>query len=291
MAKVLAQTPASSTRRAIPSPRFGLPYLLSSLLAFAALVASAAGFLITDLFQQDNPALGGNARGTALVILVIAVPALVIAMILAKRGSLRARLVWLGVLTYIFYNSFYFTFSATFHRFFLAFLLMLSLAGWALLTTLMDTDARRVKEAFAPKTPVLIPIMFLLLPVLIFLMVDLREILIATVSNNLPPSILDTQMPTNHFHVLDLAFLVPAFLLSAAWLWQRRAWGYTLAGMLLTFYTIELFGIGIDQHYGGTAAPTSPLTDASALPIFVVMSVFWLSALMFFIRNLHSKAQ
>ena len=99
-----------------------LPYWLSGLLAVVTLIASAAGFFITDLFQRDNAALGGCARGTALVILVVALPTLIISMVLAARGSLRARVIWLGILAYIIYNSVYFTFSATFNRFTLAFL-------------------------------------------------------------------------------------------------------------------------------------------------------------------------
>lgn len=291
MAKALSKTAAVAAKPIAKTSLLSLPYLLSSLLALVTITATAAGFFITDLFQKDNLALAGNARGTALVILAVAVPVMVVSMFLSARGNLRARLVWLGMVTYIFYNSFYFTFSTTFHRFFLVFLAMLSLSGWALLVLLMHTNVEQTKAAFAPKTPVRFTAIVLLFPVLIFLIVDLKEMLISTIENSLPVSILNTQMPSNHFHVVDLAFLVPVFLMAAVWLWQRRAWGFTLAGMMMSYYTIELFGIGIDQWFGGRADPTSPLADASALPVFVAMSAAYLMALMFFIRNLTGKAK
>ena len=67
-----------------------LAYWLSAALAVVALVASAVGVFVLGIFR--DPAMTvGNARGTALVILVVAVPTLVVSMILAARGSLRAQ--------------------------------------------------------------------------------------------------------------------------------------------------------------------------------------------------------
>ena len=262
-------------------------YILSCILAAVAAFTSAAAFSITDLFQRDNTALAGCARGTALVILVVAVPVLVAAMLFARQGSVRARLVWLGMVIYILYNAGYFAFSASFNRLFLAFIAMLALAFWSLLALLVRWPAQTVKEAFGSRTPVRFTAAVCLFPVLIFAITDLRESLIATIINTLPPTIVNTQLPTNHFHVMDLAFLVPAFVLAAVWLWQRRSWGYTLAGSLLAYYTVELLGIGVDQWYGGRADPTSPLADAGAMPVFVGMAVVMLAIVVLYLRAAH----
>src|SRR5690242_194089 len=87
-----------------------LAYWLSGILAAVALVASAIGVFYPDIFR-DTAVTAGNARGTDLVILVVAIPALVIAMALTARGSLRAQIVWLGALGYILYNAIFFAFA------------------------------------------------------------------------------------------------------------------------------------------------------------------------------------
>lgn len=291
MAHTLSSTTVSTPKSVSELDRSLSPlaYGLSSLLAVVALAASAAGFFITDLFQRDNTALAGCARGTALVILAVAVPILVISMILSARGSLRARLVWLGMLVYLFYNGVYFTFGATFNRFFLAFLAMLGLAGWSLLVLLIQWKPQEIKEGFAPKTRARLASIYMLFPVLIFLATDLKESIAATVTNSLPPSIIDTQLTASPFVIINLPFLVPLFLIAAAWLWQRRAWGYTLAGMMITYFTIELVGIGSDQWFGGQADPQSPLASASAMPAFLIMSLVSLVVLVMFLRGLHGK--
>lgn len=268
-----------------------LSYLLSGLLAAVTLIGSAAGFLITDLFRLDNAALGGCARGTALVILAAALPVLVVSMFFTARGSNRARLVWLGMLLYILYNSVYFTFSATFNRFTPVFIAMLSLAGWSLLVLLRETDVEAVRAGFGAKTPTRLTAAVLALPVLIFLITDLREVLTSALTGALPASILDTQLPTNHFHVMDLAFLVPLFLMAMVWLWQKRSWGYTLAGMMLSYYAVELLGIGADQWYGGNADPNSPLADAGMMTPFMIGALVFLAVLVLYLWHARGGKQ
>src|SRR5690242_20104294 len=80
--------------------RLTLAYWLSGMLAVMALAASAIGVFYPAVFR-DTAVTAGNARGTDLVILVVAIPTLVIAMALAARGSLRAQIVWLGAISYI----------------------------------------------------------------------------------------------------------------------------------------------------------------------------------------------
>src|SRR5689334_9540574 len=69
--------------------RWTLAYWLSGALAVLALIASAIGVFFPQLFR-DAAVTAGNARGTDLVILAVAIPALLISMALAARGSLGA---------------------------------------------------------------------------------------------------------------------------------------------------------------------------------------------------------
>src|SRR6202171_3881249 len=85
-------------------------YWLSSALALISALATPATFFTPGVLR--GPAvMNGSARGTALVILVLGVPALLIAMGSAAKGSIRALIVWLGVIAYLSSNAVMFIFA------------------------------------------------------------------------------------------------------------------------------------------------------------------------------------
>src|SRR5690242_18873027 len=84
--------------------RFTLAYWLSGALAIVALIASSVGVFFPAVFR-DPAMTAGNARGTAVVMLTVAIPTLLVSMFLAARGSLRAQLVWMGAAFYLLYNA------------------------------------------------------------------------------------------------------------------------------------------------------------------------------------------
>ena len=77
--------------------RLSLPALLSALLVPVAGTAAAIGLFNPGIYR-DAAMTAGNARGTALVILAVALPAVAVSLVLTARGSLRAQIVWLGAL-------------------------------------------------------------------------------------------------------------------------------------------------------------------------------------------------
>ena len=260
-------------------------YWLSAALAVMALVTSALGVLYPDIFR--DPAMTvGNARGTALIIVVVAVPILVVSMILAARGSLRARIVWLGVLAYILYNSVFFAFAMTFNVLFLLYVAMFSLALWSLVALLVWVDADDLRAHFASSTPVRPIALYLLIIAALFAMVWLKDILPAVIANATPASLEGTRMLTNPVQVLDLSITLPLCVLSGIWLWQRRSWGYLLAGLLLTMLVIETASIATDQVFGHLHDPRASL---GAVPVFVLLTLIGLVPTVALLRNLRHR--
>ena len=72
--------------------------VLSIIIAVLAVIAAGGGFFFPHIYRD------AAVYGNDLVTLVVAVPLLGLALILARRGSLRARLVWLGLVHYTLYN-------------------------------------------------------------------------------------------------------------------------------------------------------------------------------------------
>ncbi len=235
--------------------------------------------------RRDVPMTVGNMRGTALAVLVIAVPLLVGSMMLSSRGSLRARFVWLGAVAYIAYNAVMFCFALQFNSFFLLFAALLALSFWALVTLLVrfDLAAASAGGAGVPARTIAV---YMLVCLALFAMMWLRDIIPATIGNVLPAAFKGTGLTQNPIYVLDFAFTFPLLAVGALWIWRRRAWGYVIGGMMVVSLTIETAGIAIDQWFGNLHDPSAPL---DAVPIMGVLTVVGLVFSALFLRGMSAR--
>ena len=257
-------------------------YLLSSLLAIVTLIQSAVGAFYPQIFR--DPAMTvGNASGTDVVILFVALPVLVLSMILARRGSLQAQLTWSGTLTYILYNAVIFAFATAFNPLFLLYVAMLSLAFWSLVTLFTQVDVDTIRTHFAAKTPVRFFAGYLAVISLLFLITWLKQIIPALFDSAAPAFLAGTIMLTSPVHVLDLGFLLPLGFLGAVWLWQKKSWGYLLAGLLTVMMTIETASIAVDQYFGHVHDPSA---SPDVVPLFILLTMIGLVAAVFYLRYL-----
>jgi hypothetical protein len=84
--------------------------------------------------------MNGSARGTALVLLLVGVPALGLALRAAVHGSARAEVVCLGVLAYAGYNATLFLYATPFNRAFPLYVVLAGLTFWAVVAFLAGYD-------------------------------------------------------------------------------------------------------------------------------------------------------
>lgn len=258
-----------------------LSYRVSTALAAVAAVASAASFLFWGVLERDTPMSVGNMRGTALAMLTVAVPLLTGSMVLARRGSVRARFVWLGSAAYIAYNAVMFCFAVHFNSFFLLYAALLALSFWALLTTLRDLDLEGLAAACS-RVPARTIAAYMVFCIVVFGLTWLRDIMPATVDNVMPVSFEGTGLIQNPIYVLDFAFTFPLLAVGAWLLWRRRPWGYVLAGTLVAMLTIETAGIAVDQVFGHRHDPSASL---GAVPIMLGFTLIGLVFSLLFLRR------
>ncbi len=266
--------------------KFSDAYSFSSLLAAVTLIQSAVGAFYPQIFR-DPPMTAGNARGTDVTILFVALPVLVISMVLARRDSLRAILTWAGALTYILYNAVIFAFAIAFNPLFLFYVATLSLAVWSLMTFLIRMDVDAIRAHFATKTPIRFFAGYLVFISSLFFMTWLKQI-VPAMFNIAPPAFLaGTIMLTSPVHVLDLGFLLPLGFLGAVWLWQKKSWGYLLAGLLTVMMTIETTSIAVDQYFGYIHDPSA---SPNAVPLFIGLTVIGLIVSVAYLYFLRAKS-
>lgn len=265
--------------------RIGLPhhvYWLSAALACVGGVSAALTFFVPDVLQ--GPAVSnGNARGTALVMLLLATPALLASMWSQSRGSWRARYWWLGSIFYFAYNSFLLLFLTPFNSLFLLYVATQSLA-------LFSAFALVVRGGEYPPGEMSGRIPVRGMAILIWLIVLLNalawlQVVVPAVGGEDPASFLDgLGVATNAIYVQDLVVWLPLMALSAWWMWRRRPLGIFLTGSWLAFGFMEGIGVAVDQWFGHRADPLSPHASYGAIPLMIALAVINLVGLYFYLR-------
>ncbi len=226
-------------------------------IALAALMATQAllGVLASEAYR-DVAWIKATWFGNDLVTLLIAVPLLIGAMWSASRGSIRGRLVWLGVLGYAVYNYTYYVLGAALNVFFAIYVATFVVAIASLIIGLVGTDATSVAKAFSVRTPARI-----LGGYYVFVATSLSVVWLGTwaayVFAGRP-----TPVETEAFHLvaaLDMTLMVPALVTGGVLLWHRRPWGYLIAavgGIQASLYLLVLsVNSGVAISRGLVAAP------------------------------------
>src|ERR1700694_5479309 len=259
-------------------------WLSGALVLVAVAVAAATSFLPGVL--RGTAAMNGSARGTALVIFVVAVPALLLSMRSAAAGSVRALITWLGAIAYIAYQAVLFIFATPFNQLFLLNLAMFSLAFWSAVAIVHQLDVEALRARFSARLPVRGLAIYALVIVMLNALAWLRHI-VPSVLSSAPPGWLDgTGLSTNPIYVQDLAFWLPLMAVAASWLWRRQAWGYLLVGWVITMWVIESLSVAVDQWMGSAADSTSTVASAAMTPVFGLLALVGLIPLYVYFHHL-----
>ncbi len=169
---------------------------------------------------------------------LIAFPVLMGAGFLAVRGSVRARVISIGLLIYSAYTYAIYTFALHFGPLFLVWVAVFGLSVYALIGALVSVDAAKVRRALAGGSGGRFAARLLMGIGSFFASLWLSEIVPAMWTGGTPEALKDVGLPTNPVHVLDLALLLPALLIAGRLLARGRPLGYVLAPALLiaTFF-------------------------------------------------------
>jgi len=197
-------------------------------------IAAGGGIFINDLYR-DDPYFAAQAVAQDFISLAVVLPILIVTALLASRGSPRAWMVWLGVLIYLVYSYVVAAFDVKFNSLFLVYVALLGCSLYGLIGGLATMDWAGIRGYFTEKTPVKAISIYLAVLAVLFYFLWLSEIIPALIMGKIPQSIQDNGTPTNSVHVLDMAWILPAFGIAAVSLWRKQALGYTLAGALLSY--------------------------------------------------------
>ena len=202
-------------------------HVLAALVA-ALMVVTSLGGLLADGFYADGTWARAAFRGNDLATLAVAAPVLAVALLRSVRGSVRGRLVTLGMLGYGFYNYTFYAFGAAWSDWFLLHVATAACSLYGMVSLATTVDAGAVARAAGPRLPHRAVAAYTALVGLVlaglwtFVSVDYAV-----------TGELDTgTTPADAMHLifaLDLTFMAPALLAAAVLLWRRHAWGVVAA--------------------------------------------------------------
>lgn len=225
-APVLIHRPPRTAGLRAPTAPLWTSWLLGGVLVAATLY----GLLVGDAYRSTptRPDLHAVLRGQDALTL-LAVPVLVRAAHRARAGSLRAHVVWLGILLYVPYT--YLMYVVVPHNdAFLLYVAAIGLGFYLLLDGLLRVDVHALRIAFTA-TPKRVVGWFLAVTGGLFVVMWLAMI-VPTIPGGIPDGLFVYDVPST-VHVLDLAFVLPLLIGTGVGLLRGHVAAPLLAGVLL----------------------------------------------------------
>jgi hypothetical protein len=242
-------------------------------------VLSATTALLRPDLINGPAVMVGSMQGTALVVLVVALPVLALAMAVARRGGgVRAIAGWTGAVAFLAYQGWMFLFAIPFNGLFLVYVVMFGCGFWALVVLALRTPAASLAAGFDPALPARVLAGWMIVSCLAFYGLWLKNVVPASLDSTAPAFLAGTGMVTPTNYVLDMALFLPFTLLVSVALWRRTAWGLVLGGAMLLALTLEAAAIAADQWMGAAADPGSPVASAAMTPVFGAVALITLVA-------------
>lgn len=188
-------------------------------------------------------------------------PLLAWMIVLALRGSLRAIMVWMGIMVYVAYYYAFYGFDFVYTPFYPLYLALMGMSVFSLVGLLVAIDKERLAASINHGMPVRF-IAIVLGMTLVFV-----PIWLAMVYQGIR-----TQQPqdTDLVLVLDLPYLIPACVLAASMIWRRKPLGYLISGPLLFKAAVSgllLTGGELLKFQRGTA----PAWEQLAMYVFLAL--------------------
>lgn len=258
-------------------------FVLSYLIVLLAVIASAGGLIFRSAYR-DNAFVKTTWLGNDAITLFLAVPILVAALVFSQRGSLKAQLVWMGVLDYLLYNYAFYLFGTAFNVFFLVYVALLGLSIFALIFGLINLDVNRISQQVRERTPVKWIGGYFLFVAFGLSAVYLSQSIGFIFTGQVPSIVTTSGHPTNVVFALDLTLLVPWLVLGALWLMKRQPWGFALTGILSIkgpLYTLVL-------TVNTILVMRTELATGGELPLWATLTVLGSLAGIVFYRNMQA---
>ena len=274
-------TPQDTLKQVQPRstfPRAAVWLWLSIAAALLAIAGNIVALSVSSIYASLTPAFWPQALAQDIASLAIVSPAWLILAALALRGSLRAYLLWLGVLIFTVYNYVIYTFSVPFGPLFPLWVAVFGMSIYSLIGGIAAIDPKAAEPAFTSRRATLIVGWTLIITAALFYLLWLSEDVPALLSSTRPQSLVDMALPTNPVHILDLGFFLPAVIATGVFLIKRRPLAYALAPSFIVFLIltgIPVLLTPVVQAAHGQAAAWGVVVPIGTLTVILIALLVW----------------
>lgn len=274
---------ASNVELQFSSPGAIIWLWLSIAAALLAITGSIIALSVKSIYGGLTPAFLPQAIAQDIANLAIVSLLWLLLAALALRGSMRAYLLWLGVLTFTVYNYVIYTFSIPFGILFLLWVAVFGMSLFSLIGGITAIDHKAVASSFKSRRAILVVAWFLNITAILFGFLWLSEDVPALILNTRPQSLIDMALPTNPVHILDLGFFLPAVIATGVLLIKKKPLAYTLAPAFIVFLILTGIPILITpvvQAARGETAAWGVVVPIGTLTVLLLVLLVWLLSTM-----------
>jgi len=213
---------------------------LSFPLALLLATYSAIGIFLPSIYANERQPNVTGAVGADVLNVGFVVPALIVTAIFTLRGWMGARLIWMGTLLFVVYDSFYYTLDVHFNALFWAYSVVWGLSFYVLIGSLPSLSVGEVARRYNSRTAA-VATATLFLVIAAGAVVHWIQETGPGVLTGVAPQSVESGHLTDVPAVLDIAFVLPALAIAAILLLRRRPLGFILGPVLLVF--VALIGL------------------------------------------------
>lgn len=240
------------------------------------------------IYHRDPTFNAGIFIGTDLIAL-IALPVLIYAMILYRRGSLRGRFLLLGMLVYFLYYGVSLAIGSMYNSIFLVYIALFSASLFATILVFSSIDTASLPARVSPRMPHRGIAIFLIIAGVSVSLIWLLDIITSLLTGQAPANM--GTYTTNITDVLDIGVITPSCVIAGILLLRRRPLGYPIASSMLILCTgIGLVVVSQTFFQKALGIQLSVAQMIIFVVTFVIMSLFAVGLSIRFFRGLSEPA-
>jgi hypothetical protein len=241
-----------------------------SMLTAAALAIQAAGGVFIPGLYRDNAWVSSVLRGQDAMSLALVLPVLVVAHLLARRGSVAGRLVWIGTLYKVFYNNLYLLVGSDFNRCFLTYVAVFICSSMTVVAALVETDIRTLDAWGVSPARRKVAAGILIAAGGLLTVLWVGQSLQYLVTGVLPQLVIDGGGGTHLVAAFDLTLVVPPTFIGAIWLLRGRPWGLVVAAGMHVQGILIVMDLIVTPAFQAAAGVANAY---QMVPVWVVMGI------------------
>lgn len=197
---------------------------------FTAITKETVMIFGTGIYKNDSVSVVAQGIASDMVTLFLAIPVTAIALYLTTKNSFRAQLTLTGLIGYFLYTYISYTFLWSYNPLFVIYTALMSLSLFAFIIAMTSFDLSNITHRFSEKFPVRLISGYLISISILLALLWLGK-LAPTFGGAVPVGL--EHYTTLVIQGMDLGFIVPAGLVTAYLLLNRKPLGYFLSSVLI----------------------------------------------------------